>query len=116
MLDSLDEVEVSARGAVVVTAAARLVRMHFMRSTSFCMRVLYITGFRKLFGQSAAWWSWKKLRHLMHPSFSFKSFHSESSSFGHCLRGAEAADKKGAEAVLLLFGTWLDEGSLKLFI
>src|ERR1700719_602957 len=75
-----------ATDAVVVTAATRLVRARLARSTSVCVRVLCVVGFGKSLGQSTARWSWKNLRHLTQPSFSFKSLRSESSSLGHCLR------------------------------
>ena len=100
---------------LVVTAATCLVRARLTRSTSVCMRVLYIVGFGKSLGQFTARWSWKKLRHFTHPSFLFKSLRSESSNLGHCLRGAEGADETGAVEVLLLLGMRQDEGSLKLF-
>src|ERR1700689_3261941 len=103
MLDLLEE-EVFTMDMVVVTTVTHLVCTHFTQSTSVCMRVLYIAGFVKSFEQSAAWWSWKKLQHFTQPSFSFKSLHLESSSFGHCLRGAEGAYEVGAEEVLLLLG------------
>src|ERR1700734_3108036 len=115
MLASLEEVEVFTTDEVVVTVVTHLVRMCFTRSTSVCVRVLYIAGFGKSFGQSAARWSWKKLRHLTQPLFSFKSLRSESSNFGHCSRGAEGAYVVGAAEALLLLGTWRDDGSLKLF-
>src|ERR1700729_3047718 len=94
MLASLEEVEVFTTDEVVVTVVTRLVRMCFARSTSVWVRVLYVAGFGKSFGQSAARWSWKKLRHFMQPSFLFKSLPSESSSFRHCLRGAESHTSK----------------------
>src|ERR1700691_721344 len=103
MLASSDEAKVLVMDGLVVTAATHLVRACLARSTSVCMRVLYVVGFGK------------KLRHFTHPSFSFKSLHSESSSLGHCLQGAEVADEKGTVEVLLLLGTQRDEGSLKLF-
>src|ERR1700720_13805 len=116
MLVSSDEVEVLATDALVVTAATRLVCAHLARSTSVCVRVLYVVGFGKSLGQSTARWSWKNLRHLTQPSFSFKSLRLESSSLGHCLRGAADVDEKGTVEVLLLLGTRHDEGSLELFV
>src|SRR5882762_1045528 len=103
MIDSLEEKDVEAAGMLlVVIAATGLPRGRLTRSMSFCIRDLYVAGLGKSFGQFMARWSTKNFLHLTQPSLSLRSLRSESSSFGHCLRGADVEDVAVACGMLLL--------------